>query len=72
MHPKIYQFLLAMFAAFGSFLYGYDLGIIASVVASDSFIDKFLQTDATIRSGTVVSLFTAGMIPNLSWLTSSP
>jgi hypothetical protein len=60
MQPKIYQFFLAMFAAFGSFLYGYDLGIIASVVASDSFTDKFLQTDATTRSGTVVALFTAG------------
>lgn len=60
MHPKIFQFFLALFAALGSFLYGYDLGIIASVVASDSFADKFLQQDATTRSGTVVALFTAG------------
>ena len=61
MHPKVYQFFLALFAAFGSFLYGYDLGVIASVVASSSFTDKFLMTDAATRSGTVVSLFTAGM-----------
>lgn len=61
MHAKLYQFFLALFAAFGSFLYGYDLGVIASVVAADSFKDKFLTTDATTRSGTVVALFTAGM-----------
>ncbi|GAB7348901.1 hypothetical protein MBLNU459_g7593t1 [Dothideomycetes sp. NU459] len=60
MRPKIYQFFLALFAAFGSFLYGYDLGVIASVVASSTFKDKFLTTDATTRSGTIVALFTAG------------
>lgn len=61
MKPQIYQFFVALFASFGSFLYGYDLGVIASVVASDSFIDKFLEIDATTRSGTTVALFTAGM-----------
>ncbi|KUI61603.1 High-affinity glucose transporter [Cytospora mali] len=60
MKPKVYQFFLALFAAFGSFLYGYDLGVIASVVASDSFVDKFLSVDSSTRSGTVVALFTAG------------
>jgi hypothetical protein len=60
MKPKVYQFFVALFASFGSFLYGYDLGVIASVVASDSFADKFLQTDATVKTGTTVSLFTAG------------
>lgn len=60
MKPKIYQFFLALFAAFGSFLYGYDLGVIASVVTSDSFIDQFLDADSASRSGTVVALFTAG------------
>lgn len=60
MKPKIYQFLVALFASFGSFLYGYDLGIIASVIASGTFISRFLTEDATTRSGTVVALFTAG------------
>lgn len=60
MKPKVYQFFLALFAAFGSFLYGFDLAVIASVVASDSFEDEFLHTNATTRSGTIVSLFTAG------------
>ncbi|OJJ43190.1 hypothetical protein ASPZODRAFT_146210 [Penicilliopsis zonata CBS 506.65] len=59
MNPKLYQFLVALFAAFGSFLYGYDLGVIASVVASDSFVDKFVDKHSAV-SGTVVALFTAG------------
>ncbi len=60
MRPKVYQFFVALFASFGSFLYGYDLGVIASVVASDSFVDKFLQTSGSTKSGTVVALFTSG------------
>ncbi|OJI98003.1 hypothetical protein ASPVEDRAFT_79673 [Aspergillus versicolor CBS 583.65] len=59
MNPKLYQFLVALFASFGSFLYGYDLGVIASVVASDSFIAKFINGNNTV-AGTVVALFTAG------------
>lgn len=61
MRPKIYQFLVAVFVAFGSFLYGYDLGVIASVIASDSFITKFLEHDSATKSGTTVALFTAGI-----------
>ncbi|KAG0648207.1 High-affinity glucose transporter [Hyphodiscus hymeniophilus] len=60
MRPKIYQFLVAVFVAFGSFLYGYDLGVIASVIASDSFISKFLKDDGATKSGTTVALFTGG------------
>ncbi|KAL4901445.1 hypothetical protein BDW74DRAFT_187681 [Aspergillus multicolor] len=59
MNPKLYQFFVALFASFGSFLYGYDLGVIASVVASDSFIAKFINGRSTV-AGTVVALFTAG------------
>ena len=60
MHPGVYQFLVGCFAALGSFLFGYDLGVIAEVVAADSFKTLFLQTDANARSGTVVALFTGG------------
>ena len=60
MKPEIYQFLVGCFAALGSFLFGYDLGVIAEVVASDSFKDLFLQTASDTKSGTVVSLFTGG------------
>lgn len=60
MNPKVYQFFVALFASFGSFLYGYDLGVIASVVASDSFVHKFLESNGSTKSGTVVALFTGG------------
>lgn len=60
MKPGVYQFLVGCFAALGSFLFGYDLGVIAEVVASDSFKHEFLQSNANSRSGTVVALFTGG------------
>lgn len=43
--PKWYQFLVGLFASIGSFNFGYDLGIIAQVVASESFTSKFNPTD---------------------------
>ncbi|EMC98473.1 hypothetical protein BAUCODRAFT_427418 [Baudoinia panamericana UAMH 10762] len=60
MKSATYQFLIGSFAAIGSFLFGYDLGVIAEVVASQSFKDAFLQTNGATRSGTVVALFTGG------------
>uniref|UniRef100_A0A060T9X3 ARAD1D18194p n=1 Tax=Blastobotrys adeninivorans TaxID=409370 RepID=A0A060T9X3_BLAAD len=56
--PKWYQFLVSCFAALGSFTYGYDLGVIAQVVASDSFLALFNPT--TNENGAVVALFTGG------------
>ncbi|ETN45632.1 uncharacterized protein HMPREF1541_09464 [Cyphellophora europaea CBS 101466] len=56
--PKWYQFLVGVFASLGSFLFGYDLGVIASVVASDTFAAAF-SPDAT-QQGLVVSMFTTG------------
>ncbi|KAI6843442.1 general substrate transporter [Hortaea werneckii] len=60
MKSGVYQFLVGCFAALGSFLFGYDLGVIAEVVISDDFANRFLQTNGDSRSGTVVALFTAG------------
>jgi MFS family permease len=60
MKPGVYQFLIGCFAAFGSFLFGYDLGVIAEVVAADSFKTLFLHSGADSKSGTVVSLYTGG------------
>jgi MFS family permease len=60
MRPGVYQFLVGCFASLGSFLFGFDLAVIAEVVASDSFKSLFLQQNADSRSGTVVALFTAG------------
>lgn len=41
MKPKVYQFLVGVFASFGSLLFGYDLGVIAQVIASQSYLDLF-------------------------------
>ena len=43
--PKLYQFLVGVFASLGSLLYGYDLGVIAQVIASQSFNLGFHPTD---------------------------
>ncbi|KFY24036.1 hypothetical protein V493_05483 [Pseudogymnoascus sp. VKM F-4281 (FW-2241)] len=56
--PKVYQFLVGVFVSLGSITYGYDLGVIASVIASDTYESRFKPTDA--QTGAVVSLFTAG------------
>jgi len=56
--PKWYQFLVSVFASLGSYLYGYDLGVIAEVIASGNFIDKFHAS--LTQQGVVVSLFTGG------------
>jgi hypothetical protein len=39
--PKWYQFAVSVFASLGSLLYGYDLGVIAEVIASGNFINQF-------------------------------
>ncbi|KAJ5684669.1 uncharacterized protein N7477_001014 [Penicillium maclennaniae] len=56
--PSWYQFLVGVFASVGSFLYGYDLGVIAEVIVCQSFKDKFEADDT--QSGLVVSMFTTG------------
>lgn len=57
--PKLYQFALGLVASLGSLLLGYDLGVIAAVVASPSFHSHFNQPNPT-QVGVVVSMFTAG------------
>lgn len=52
------QFLVAAFASLGSALFGYDLGVIAGVIGSPSFILEFHPT--TNETGAVVSVFTGG------------
>lgn len=58
LNPKVYQFLVAVFASLGSYLFGYDLGVIAEVISSGNFKNKFHATD--VQNGVVVSLFTGG------------
>ncbi|KAH7128138.1 general substrate transporter [Dendryphion nanum] len=56
--PKVYQFLVGLFASLGSLLFGYDLGVIAQVIEAESFKSKFRAT--TNETGAVVSVFTGG------------
>lgn len=56
--PAWYQFGVGVFASLGSYLYGYDLGVIAEVVASPTFKSKFVANDT--QTGLVVSMFTTG------------
>ncbi|ORY65009.1 MFS sugar transporter-like protein [Pseudomassariella vexata] len=58
LNPHTYQFLVGVFASFGSVLYGYDLGVIAGVVGSSSYHELFKPLAA--QNGAVVSLFTGG------------
>ncbi|RDW58646.1 hypothetical protein BP6252_13122 [Coleophoma cylindrospora] len=60
MKPKIYQFLVGVFASFGSLLFGYDLGVIAQVIASPSYTDLFQVSGTDSQTGAVVALFTGG------------
>ncbi|PSN75545.1 general substrate transporter [Corynespora cassiicola Philippines] len=57
--PKLYQFLVGVFASLGSFSYGYDLGVIGGSVASPSFGSYFNDPNPD-QVGAVVSLFTGG------------
>ncbi|RTE83952.1 hypothetical protein BHE90_001505 [Fusarium euwallaceae] len=56
--PRSYQLLVGVFASLGAFLFGYDLGVIAAVVASETFRSQFDPN--TSEEGLVVSMFTAG------------
>lgn len=49
---------MCVFASLGSSLYGYDLGVIAGVVASPNFIKQY--SPSTSETGGVVSIFTGG------------
>ncbi|KAI0750132.1 general substrate transporter [Daedaleopsis nitida] len=58
---RIYNISLAVFCAIGSFLFGYDSGIIASVITFQSFKDFIgSSTNYDSLSGAVVSTFTGG------------
>ncbi|KAF2762082.1 general substrate transporter [Pseudovirgaria hyperparasitica] len=56
--PRVYQFLVGLFASLGSLLFGYDLGVIAGAIACESFKAEFDPTEN--QKGAVVSVFTGG------------
>ncbi|KZT74921.1 general substrate transporter [Daedalea quercina L-15889] len=61
--------LLAVFTAFGGFLFGYDIGVISGCLIMDDFIDRFGQQNAdgsftlsSSRQSIITSLLSAGTI----------
>ena len=50
---------MGVFASLGSVLFGYDLGVIAQVIASPSFAKEF-NNPKDNETGAVVSVFTGG------------
>ena len=57
--PRWYQFLVSVFASLGAWLYGYDLGVIAEVIACPNFKITFNSPSSSV-TGAVVALFTGG------------
>ncbi|CAE6440057.1 unnamed protein product [Rhizoctonia solani] len=57
--PKVYTWLCGCFAALGSILFGYDLGIIASVLPSETFLETVGHPSEN-EIGLITSLFLLG------------
>ncbi|TBU22400.1 general substrate transporter [Dichomitus squalens] len=57
--PKVYTWLCGLFAALGSVTFGYDLGIIASVLPSEDFLETTGHPDATAQ-GLIVGCLLLG------------
>ncbi|CAI7655490.1 unnamed protein product [Penicillium crustosum] len=57
---KIYTIGLATFAATGSFLFGYDSGVMTDVIASPHFLNFFSTTKASTIIGAINSTFSGG------------
>ncbi|KAK2786538.1 hypothetical protein FQN53_006472 [Emmonsiellopsis sp. PD_33] len=62
MMPYILVTICCAFAALGSFLFGYDSGIIASSIAQDDFVGRFGGQLDDATTGGIVSSFTGGAI----------
>lgn len=57
--PRVYQICVGIFASLGSFLYGYDLGVIGGSVAAAAFERNFDNPSDEI-DGAIVAVFTGG------------
>ncbi|KAI5786603.1 general substrate transporter [Pyronema domesticum] len=57
---KLFTFSLATFAALGSFLFGYDSGVMTDVIASQHFLNFFHTTKYSPILGAIVSTFAGG------------
>lgn len=58
MNPEVYQLLVCAFAAIGSFTYGYDLGIIGSVIPALETNPDF--NPSATEEGLIVAFLTIG------------
>lgn len=56
------MFFLAAFSAFGSFLFGYDSGVMTQVIGSKNFMDFFETTEDSPILGAIVSTFAGGAV----------
>ncbi|KAF8317910.1 general substrate transporter [Clavulina sp. PMI_390] len=65
--PKSYTFLCGVFAALGSVTFGYDLGIIASVLPSDNFRQTTGYPSDT-KNGLIASLMLLGAFASNIWV----
>lgn len=57
---KGYLILLAGFAAVGSFLFGYDSGVMTNVIASENFLNFFNTNAESNIIGAINSTFSGG------------
>ncbi|KAI0631163.1 general substrate transporter [Trametes polyzona] len=63
--PKVYTWLCGFFAALGSVTFGYDLGIIASVLPSEDFLATTGNPDATAQGLIVGCLLLGAFASNI-------
>ncbi|KAK5131090.1 hypothetical protein LTR08_001308 [Meristemomyces frigidus] len=59
---KAYNVLLATFAATGSFLFGYDAGVMTDVIASPNFLNYFNTVPTSPIIGAINSTFSGGAV----------
>ena len=59
---KVFNIALATFAALGSFLFGYDSGVMTDVIASENFLNFFNTTATTPIIGAINSVFSGGAV----------
>ncbi|CAG8979141.1 hypothetical protein HYALB_00000274 [Hymenoscyphus albidus] len=59
---KIFNVSLAIFAATGSFLFGYDSGVMTDVIASENFLEYFDTNPKSSIIGAINSTFNGGAV----------
>ncbi|KIM94794.1 hypothetical protein OIDMADRAFT_60564 [Oidiodendron maius Zn] len=59
---KIFNVSLAVFAATGSFLFGYDAGVMTDVIGSPNFLTYFNTTNTSAIIGAINSTFNGGAV----------